>query len=91
MHIRYEDSYSLPGKHISFGFYIKEFRAETVDANGRPNFLGADEKVVYKLGVLLGANAYWNINDTNQAFVTAQPDKNKWLVSSTHSNGSIKF
>jgi hypothetical protein len=39
---------------------MKEFKAETVDADGKPNFMNADEKIVYKLGSLSGFNLYWN-------------------------------
>jgi vacuolar protein sorting-associated protein 13A/C len=72
VHIRYEDKYSLPSKHISFGLYLKEFRAETVDVNGKANFLNADEKIVYKLGVLKGFNVYWNCEATHAGFLTTK-------------------
>ena len=64
MHIRYEDKHSIKNKIISFGMYLNEFKAETVDANGKPNFMNADEKIIYKIGNLTGFNVYWNcIND----------------------------
>ena len=76
MHIRYEDKHSLKGKTISFGIYLKEFRAETVDANGKANFMNADEKIVYKLGSLKGFNVYWNCTNNRDSFLTTKPDFN---------------
>lgn len=84
VHIRYEDKYSIKNKNVSFGLYLKEFRAETVDADGKPNFLNAMEKIVYKLGVLKGFNFYWNCSDNLDSFITTQPEfkqkKDDWIV-----------
>lgn len=60
VHIRYEDKHSLKDKNISFGLYLKEFKAETVDEDNQPNFMNADAKIIYKLGSLTGFNMYWN-------------------------------
>lgn len=60
VHIRYEDKHSLKDKNISFGVYLKEFKAETVDEDNQPNFMNADAKIIYKLGSLSGFNMYWN-------------------------------
>jgi hypothetical protein len=84
VHIRYEDKYSIKNKTISFGIYIKEFRAETVDANGKPNFLNADEKIIYKIGELNGLNMYWNCLSNSDSLIIAKKDFNKndnWVVS----------
>jgi hypothetical protein len=83
VHIRYEDKHSLPNRNVSFGIFIKEFKAETVDAFGKPNFLNADEKVIYKNGSLKGFNLYWNISDNKDSLITMQPnfktEKDKWI------------
>lgn len=60
VHIRYEDKHSLKDKSISFGVYLKEFKAETVDEDNNPNFMNAEAKIIYKLGSLSGFNMYWN-------------------------------
>lgn len=65
VHIRYEDKYSIKNKTISFGFYLKEFIAQTVDVNNKPYFSKADEKVIHKTGSLEGLNIYWNCNTNN--------------------------
>ena len=85
VHIRYEDKYSLKGKCITFGIYMKEFRAETVDADGKANFMNADEKIVYKLGELKGFNVYWNCTNNTDCFLTTKKDFNPkndktWVV-----------
>ena len=80
IHIRYEDKYSIKNKVVSFGLYFKEFRAETVDEEGRPNFLNADEKIVYKMGTLNGFNIYWNCNSNKEDSLIIQQkefDKNR--------------
>lgn len=79
IHIRYEDKYSIMNKVVSFGIYLKEFRAETVDAEGRPNFLNAEEKIVYKMGTLTGFNVYWNSNSKKNSLIIQQKefDKNR--------------
>ena len=83
VHIRYEDKHSLPNKNVSFGIFIKEFKAETVDAFGKANFMNADEKVIYKNGSLKGFNLYWNISDSRDGLITMQPnfktEKEKWI------------
>jgi hypothetical protein len=47
-----------------------------VDANGNKSFLNADEKIVYKLGVLTGFNVYWNCTNNQDGFLTTKPDFN---------------
>lgn len=66
IHIRYEDNYSIKNRNVSFGLFLKEFRAETVDSEGRPNFLNAEEKIIYKQGILNGFNFYWNADGTHK-------------------------
>ena len=65
IHIRYEDNYSIKNKNVSFGLFLKEFKAETVDAEGRRNFLNAEEKIIYKQGILNGFNLYWNADNSH--------------------------
>ena len=77
IHIRYEDKFSIKGKIISFGIYFKEFRAETVDINGKPNFSNADEKQIYKLGTLTGFNIYWNCNYKADSLIIQQKEFEK--------------
>lgn len=86
IHIRYEDKHSITNKIISFGLYFKEFKAETVDAQGNPNFLTSDEKTVYKKGSLVGFNSYWNYGDDKSSLIilevndTIDPKQQKWSV-----------
>lgn len=84
VHIRYEDKHSIKNKTISFGIFLKEFKAETVDSNGKPNFLNAEEKIVYKLGSLTGFNIYWNCGDKKDCLISTQsdfqPKKDAWAV-----------
>lgn len=60
VHIRYEDKYSIKNKTISFGIYLKEFIAQTVDDKGKEYFSSSDDKTIYKIGELVGFNVYWN-------------------------------
>jgi vacuolar protein sorting-associated protein 13A/C len=76
VHIRYEDKFSIKNKVISFGLYLSEFRAETVDASGKPNFLNADEKIIFKLGSLTGFNLYWNSIDLVDTLISVRPEIN---------------
>jgi vacuolar protein sorting-associated protein 13A/C len=86
IHIRYEDKHSIPNKIISFGLYFKEFKAETVDANGKPNFLNAEEKTIFKKGSLLGFNIYWNVGEDRSSLISlqnldAKQKQDSWAVS----------
>lgn len=93
VHIRYEDKFAIKNKIISCGLYLSEFRAETVDANGNPNFLNANEKIIYKQGSLNEFNLYWNsspnVNSGSaDSLITVRPefktDKNfAWVFNST--------
>jgi vacuolar protein sorting-associated protein 13A/C len=76
VHIRYEDKFSIKNKVISFGLYLSEFKAETVDSTGKPNFLNADEKIIFKLGSLTGFNVYWNSSDTIDTLISIRPELN---------------
>ena len=77
IHIRYEDKYSIKNKIVSFGIFLKEFRAETVDAEGNPNFLNADEKLINKNGSLSGFNVYWNCNSIKDSLIVQQKEFEK--------------
>ncbi len=77
IHIRYEDKFSVKNKNVSFGVYLKEFRAKTVDAEGKPNFLNAEEKIVYKMGTLTGFNVYWNCNNLKDSLIIHQKEFEK--------------
>ncbi|CAF0714006.1 unnamed protein product [Brachionus calyciflorus] len=85
VHIRYEDKHSLKNKNVSFGLYLKEFKAETVDEDGKPNFMNADAKIIFKLGSLNGFNMYWNCDfgDHKDLFISTRdefdPKKNDWV------------
>jgi vacuolar protein sorting-associated protein 13A/C len=84
VHIRYEDKYSINNECISFGFYLKEFRAETIDAFGKSNFSTSDEKVIYKLGALKGFNFYWNVSSNPESLISNtkfDAKSNIWNVS----------
>lgn len=86
IHIRYEDKHSIANKIISFGLYFKEFKTETVDVDGKPNFLTSDEKTIYKKGSLVGFNSYWNYGEDKSSLVileaneTIDPKQQKWSV-----------
>lgn len=85
IHIRYEDKHSIQNKIISFGLYFKEFTAETVDADDKPNFLTSDEKTIYKKGSLVGFNSYWNYGEDKNSLIILQandsdPKKQTWSV-----------
>ncbi len=50
-----------------------------MDAEGKPNFLNAEEKIVYKMGTLTGFNVYWNCNSHKDCLIIQQKefDKNR--------------
>ena len=91
VHIRYEDKYSVKNKVISFGIYLKEFKAETVDASGNRSFSNADDKVIFKLGSLTGFNIYWNCaGQTTENLLSCMTDfkakKDVCMVNFTQNN-----
>ena len=77
VHIRYEDKFSIKNNVISFGIFLSEFKAETVDAAGKPNFLNADEKIIFKIGSLTGFNLYWNSADSIDKLISTNPELKK--------------
>ena len=82
VHIRYEDKYSIKNKVISFGLYLKEFSAQTVDVDGKPTILNFDAKTIYKSGVLNGFNVYWNCGEKKESLISMNIDEKSenWIV-----------
>jgi vacuolar protein sorting-associated protein 13A/C len=79
VHIRYEDKYSIENKVVSFGLYFRNFRAETVDINGKSIFADSNAKTIYKVGVLTGFNIYWNCDDKKES-TNLDEKKEEWIV-----------
>lgn len=67
---------------------MRDFKAETVDASGKPIFSSADAKIIYKVGKLTGFNIYWNCSNNTDALITPtlETDKNEnWAVNRNNS------
>lgn len=87
VHIRYEDKYSVEKQikghktkiniPISFGIYLKEFLAQTVDTDKKPYFARSDEKIIFKEGTLEGFNIYWNCHHLKPGTLIIQQDEFK--------------
>ena len=45
-----------------------------MDKDGNPNFLNADEKIIFKVGVLNGFNLYWNSLDPVESLLVTNAD-----------------
>ncbi|MCJ1358957.1 MAG: hypothetical protein MMC33_008957 [Icmadophila ericetorum] len=60
IHVRYEDSTSVPGHPFSIGLKLPLLSAVSTDENWTPTFIKAAEKVSRKLVKLTSMAIYWN-------------------------------
>lgn len=82
VHIRYEDSISIPNYRFACGITIDSLSAQTCDANWQPGLAaGANSSASYKLVELQSLNVYWD--PLNHAEVFSETISSELVVSET--------
>ncbi|KAJ8974057.1 hypothetical protein NQ317_002303 [Molorchus minor] len=61
VHLRYEDSISIPGQSIAFGITIESLTAQSCDSNWIPGFITGKSDESFKLLDLKNFGLYWMI------------------------------
>jgi hypothetical protein len=77
IHIRYEDSISIPGKTFCCGITLDSIFLTTTDENWNVRFVKRDAAAkastsVNKLGQVKNVGVYWNISDESQASLSSE-------------------
>ncbi|KAJ1311503.1 hypothetical protein OPQ81_009990 [Rhizoctonia solani] len=67
IHIRYEDSISVPGHPFSAGITLAGFTANSVDENWLPTFIQDTRAGIHKLATLESLSVYFNTDMTSMA------------------------
>ena len=63
VHVRYEDSASIPGLTISAGFCLHSLLAETTNSKWKETQINGKAKTIYKLIKFNKFSVYWNSRD----------------------------
>ena len=66
VHVRYEDSVSIPGLTVSAGFCLHSLVAETTNSKWKETQINGKAKTIYKLIRFNKFSLYWNYRDTVQ-------------------------
>jgi vacuolar protein sorting-associated protein 13A/C len=78
MHIRYEDSQTIPGKVFSAGLTVDSFVVATTDENWIESFVaraeGAAHVAIHKLATMRNLTVYWNTDSQ----VMANQSTSQW-------------
>lgn len=76
VHIRYEDSVSIPNHRFAFGITIDSLSAQTCDANWQPGqSAGATSSASFKLVELQSLNVYWDPLHNSEVFGDLPPSE----------------
>ena len=63
VHVRYEDSVSIPGLTVSAGFCLHSLLAETTNSKWKETQINGKAKTIYKLLRFNKFSMYWNSRD----------------------------
>ena len=66
VHVRYEDSESIPGLPVSAGFCLHSLVAETTNSKWKETQINGKAKTIYKLIRFNKFSVYWNSRDNRQ-------------------------
>ncbi|CAH1134889.1 unnamed protein product [Ceutorhynchus assimilis] len=91
VHIRYEDSYSIPGKSVAFGITIDSLTAQSCDSNWTPGLMqSAQGTHSFKLLELDAFAMYCMLFEPSQSFVNLTVKELAEAMSTLESKKTIK-
>uniref|UniRef100_A0AAR5PHD2 UBA domain-containing protein n=1 Tax=Dendroctonus ponderosae TaxID=77166 RepID=A0AAR5PHD2_DENPD len=91
VHIRYEDSCSIPGKSVAFGITIDSITAQNCDSNWTPRGnQGSHETHSFELLELDAFATYWTMFDIGETFVNKSVAELVELMGSSKARKTIK-
>ncbi|KAF7280409.1 hypothetical protein GWI33_006075 [Rhynchophorus ferrugineus] len=91
VHIRYEDSFSNPGKNVAFGITIDSLTAQSCDNNWTPGFVSSGKgDHSYKLLELQNFAIYWDMLGEGESYVNLNVTELAELMNTTKSKKTLK-